>query len=93
MESIAEPHTQNEYFVAKERAYRHTVTHYAYSCSVDWQGAVMAGSDRDSSACELLSLDVFREVIFLLCDARCGGGEIYPSLYKKGRFRNLDEHE
>jgi len=22
------------------RAYRHTATHYAYSCSVDWQGAV-----------------------------------------------------
>jgi len=32
------------YFVAKERAYRHTATHYAYSCSVDWQGAVMAQS-------------------------------------------------
>jgi len=28
--------------VAKERAYRHTATHYAYSCSVDWLGAVMA---------------------------------------------------
>jgi hypothetical protein len=26
------------------RAYRHTSTHYAYSCSVDWQGVVMAGA-------------------------------------------------
>ncbi|WP_141694262.1 hypothetical protein [Desulfosporosinus sp. BG] len=27
------------------RAYRHTATYYAYSCSVDWQGALMVGGD------------------------------------------------
>jgi len=27
------------------RAYRHTATYYAYSCSVDWQGVVMARRD------------------------------------------------
>ena len=36
--SIAEPPTPKEHFVAKERAFRHTATYNACSCSVDRTG-------------------------------------------------------